>query len=50
LREVLYEVAPRDPPTLIVVSVMLLAVAMVAAFFPVRRAVRVPPIVALRLD
>jgi putative ABC transport system permease protein len=50
LREVLYGVAPRDPAILIAVCAVLLAVAMLAAFFPARRAVRVPPIVALRLE
>ena len=50
LREVLYEVGPRDPATLVVVSVVLVAVAVVAAVLPARRAIRVPPIVALRLD
>jgi putative ABC transport system permease protein len=50
LRDVLYDVGPRDPGTLIVVSTVLLAVAMIAALIPARRAVRVPPIAALRLD
>ena len=50
LREVLYDVAPRDPAILIAVSFLLLAVAILAAFVPARRAARVPPIVALRLE
>jgi putative ABC transport system permease protein len=50
LRDVLYDVAPRDPSVLVGVSLALFAVAAVAAFVPTRRAVRVSPILALRLD
>ncbi len=47
IREQLYGVTPRDPLTLCGVAGLLLAVAMVAMYIPARRAMRVPPIVAL---
>lgn len=47
-RSVLYEVSPFDPLTFTVVSVFLLAVALLASLLPALRATRVDPIVALR--
>jgi putative ABC transport system permease protein len=44
----LYEVSPTDPPTFLVVALMLLAVAALACFIPARRATAVDPMVALR--
>lgn len=44
------EVGPRDPVTLVIVPVVLLAVAALAALGPARRASRVDPAVALRAD
>ena len=46
----LYQVSPRDPAVFIICSAMLLLVAIVACAAPMRRALRVDPIVALRAD
>ena len=50
LRSLLYEMAPRDPQMLIVAAVTVVAVALTAAWMPARRAARVNPIDALRVD
>jgi putative ABC transport system permease protein len=47
LGSMLYEVSATDPLTLVVVSVVLLAVAMVASYLPARRAARVDPMEAV---
>ena len=48
LSSLLFQVNPFDPMTLGSVSVVLLAVALVACYLPARRAMRVDPLVALR--
>jgi predicted permease len=46
----LYQVSPRDPMVFVVCALVLLIVAIVACAAPMRRALRVDPIVALRAD
>ncbi len=50
LRSLLYEVRPRDPMTLAGVAILLVGVALAAAFIPARRAARVDPVMALRAE
>jgi predicted permease len=46
----LYGVTPADPVTLVMVMAMLVAVALLASWFPARRAAKVDPMVALRTE
>jgi ABC-type antimicrobial peptide transport system permease subunit len=46
----LFGVVPVDPATYVVVSVALAAVSLVATYVPARRASRVDPIIALRME
>jgi len=47
-RSLLFQVAPTDPITFIVVALVLIACALLASFLPARRAASIDPIVALR--
>ena len=48
LSRMVFEVSPSDPPTLAVVSLLLVVVALAASLVPARRAMRVDPATALR--
>jgi putative ABC transport system permease protein len=50
LSSLLFSVGPRDPVTFVVVTLLLVAVALVATLVPARSASRVDPIVALRCE
>ncbi|MGH7663673.1 MAG: ABC transporter permease [Gemmatimonadaceae bacterium] len=50
LRSFLFGVAPSDPVTLVVASLMLVAIALLASWVPARRASRVDPADALRAE
>ena len=50
LQQVLFEVDPTDPMIYLAVSATLLLVAEVASFLPARRATRIDPVIALRME
>jgi ABC-type antimicrobial peptide transport system permease subunit len=50
LSQILYGVSPTDPFALITSSLMLAAAALLACFFPARRATYINPITALRTE
>ena len=50
IAKLLYGLAPTDPTTFGVVTLLLIAVALVAALLPARRASKIDPLVALRAE
>ena len=50
ISRVLFGVEPRDPATLTIAGTLLAATALASAWFPARRAARVDPAVALRIE
>lgn len=50
MRTMLYGIGPTDPPTYVGATLVLAAVMFIAAYVPARRAMRVSPLRALRLD
>src|SRR5690606_25112628 len=50
LEEQLFDVAPADPLTLAMVALVLAAVALGASYLPARRACRIDPMQALRME
>jgi predicted permease len=50
LEKLLFEVKPNDPATMVAVAVVLASAAVLAGWFPARRAAQVDPLVALRWE
>jgi len=50
VRSQLFGVHPADPPTMVAAAILMVAVAVLAGYFPARRAARIDPMVALRYE
>jgi putative ABC transport system permease protein len=46
----LFEVNATDPATFVLISLLLVSTALLACFFPARRALSVDPMIALRAE
>jgi putative ABC transport system permease protein len=50
LRSLLYQITPHDPLTIVLVATFLLLVSLAASYLPSRRATRIDPMTALRVE
>jgi putative ABC transport system permease protein len=50
MQSMLFGVEPRDPATFVAVALAFAVIALIASYLPARRATRVDPMVALRVD
>jgi putative ABC transport system permease protein len=50
LSSLLYDITATDPLTLVFVSLILAAIALLASYLPARRAARIDPMAALRYE
>jgi ABC-type antimicrobial peptide transport system permease subunit len=50
LSSMLFDLSPRDPATLVAVSIVLGTIALLASYLPARRATRIDPVTALRAE
>jgi ABC-type antimicrobial peptide transport system permease subunit len=50
LQSLLFGIPPRDPLTLAAVSALLIGVTAIAGYLPARRATRIDPVQALRVE
>ena len=50
MADLLYGVRPADPATLVAVTLLLGAIALLACYIPARRATAIDPVVALRCE
>jgi putative ABC transport system permease protein len=50
LVSLLFDIRAADPATFILISLLLVSIALLACFFPARRALNVDPMIALRAE